>query len=180
MMKPVLKHTADNMRTDNGELRHALVPILPRLRRFCLSLTGNRDSGDDLAQAAIARALAAENQFQAGTRLDSWLFRIAQNLHIDVGRRRTTRGAEINDDALAGTIGSDGREIVEQRSDLAYVRRRFESLPEEQRMILNLVVVDGLSYKDAAETLEVPMGTVMSRLSRARMALARAIGEDAR
>ena len=179
-MKHVLEAKVGGARTDDGDLRHALIPILPRLRRFCLSLTGNRDSGDDLAQAAIARALAAESQFQAGTRLDSWLFRIAQNLHIDAARRRTTRGTEVNDDVLAGQSGSDGREIVEQRSDLAQVRKHFASLPEEQRMILNLIVVDGLSYKDAAEVLEVPMGTVMSRLSRARTALARAIGEGAR
>lgn len=162
----------------NGDLRHALIPILPRLRRFCLALAGNRDSGDDLAQAAIARALAAEGRFEPGTRLDSWLFKIAQNLHIDERRKQATRGSEVDPEILEDRIGSDGRDIVEQRSDLAYVRERFAALPEEQRGVLTLIVIEGRSYKEAAEILEIPVGTVMSRLCRARAALGRAIGGD--
>ena len=158
-----------------SELRRAIVPLLPRLRRFCLGLAGNMDAGDDLVQATIARALGAEHRFAPGSRLDSWLFRIAQNLHIDQRRRRATRGVEIDPDDLAGEAGSDGRAIVEARSDLAHVRQRFERLPEEQRVVLTLIVLDGRSYQQAAEAIGIPIGTVMSRLCRARAALAREI-----
>ena len=144
-----------------------------------MGLTGNRDSGDDLVQATIARALAAETRFVPDTRLDSWLYRIAQNLHIDQRRRRTTRGVEIDPDDIAGQVGSDGRQIVEARSDLDHVRQRFERLPEEQRMVLTLVVLDGRSYQETAEVVGVPIGTVMSRLCRARRALARQIDPEA-
>lgn len=163
---------------NDGELRRALLPILPRLRRFCLSLAGSVDRGDDLAQAAIARALAAERRFEPGTRLDSWMFRIARNLHIDNQRRLKTRGAEMDVDMVAELAGDDGRAIVEGRSDLDRVRAAFETLPEEQRVMMNLIIVDGRSYKDAAEMLDIPIGTVMSRLSRARRALAQAVAVD--
>lgn len=160
---------------NDGDLRRALLPLLPRLRRFCLSLAGTIDRGDDLAQATIARALAAEDRFEPGTRLDSWLFRIARNLHIDAQRRLKTRGAEIDVDLVADMAGDDGRTVMESRSDLDRVRSAFSRLPEEQRMLMTLIVVDGLSYKDAADTLDIPIGTVMSRLSRARQALGRAL-----
>ena len=160
---------------NDGDLRRAIIPLLPRLRRFCMGLAGNRDSGDDLVQATIARALASETLFAPGTRLDSWSFRIAQNLHIDQRRRVATRGFEIDPDDLAGQVGSDGREIVEARSDLDFVRQRFERLPEKQRMVLTLVVLDSRTYQETAEILNVPIGTVMSRLARARQVLARRI-----
>lgn len=163
---------------DDADLRRAIIPLLPRLRRFCMGLAGNRDDGDDLAQATIGRALAAERSFVPGTRLDSWLFRIAQNLHIDQRRRRATRGIEIDPDDITGYAGSDGREIAEVRSDLDHVRQRFERLPEEQRMVLTLVVVDGRSYQETADIIGVPTGTVMSRLCRARRALAHQIDPE--
>ena len=157
------------------EIHTALPLLLPRLRRFCRGLAGSLDGGDDLCQEAIARALAGAGGFERGSRLDRWIFRIARNIQIDSGRRRRTRGEEVDVDYAESTAGDDGRQVTEARSDLARVRSGFRDLPEDQRMLMLLVVVEGFSYKDAAETLEIPLGTVMSRLSRARKALDRCL-----
>jgi len=154
------------------DLRDQIVAILPRLRRFCMALARGQDAGDDLCQAAIERALSRADQFVQGTRLDSWMYRIAQNIHIDQGRRKRTRGVEIDIDDMAGALpGDDGLQIVEGRSDLARAQAALAALPEEQRVLMALVVLDGMSYREAAETLDIPMGTVMSRISRARRAI---------
>lgn len=97
--------------------------------------------------------------------------RIARNAHIDAVRRRRTRGTEVDVEEAISLGGEDGRQITEARSDFARVRTAFAALPEEQRALMLLVTVEGYSYKDAAETLEIPIGTVMSRLSRARRSL---------
>ncbi len=153
------------------EINAALPAVLPRLRRFCMAIAGSRDGGDDLCQEAIARALASAGQFTHGTRLDSWLMRIARNVHIDAIRRRRTRGTEVDIDQAAAVRGDDGRDITESRSDFERVRSAFATLPEEQRLLMLLVTVEGYSYQDAAEMLDIPIGTVMSRLSRARRSL---------
>lgn len=164
-----MSQTQDNPASE--EFKAALVALLPRLRRFCASLAGGIDAGDDLLQATVERALSRAQQWQTGTRLDSWLFRIAQNLAIDQARSRKTRGHQVDVDELEGRIGEDGREIVEQRSDLAAARRAMAALPEEQRMVMALVVLDGRSYRETAECLDIPIGSVMSRLARARAAV---------
>lgn len=153
------------------EIHAALPTLLPRLRRFCLGLAGTRDAGDDLCQEAIARALASSAQYTAGTRIDAWVFRIARNVHIDSQRRRQTRGTEVDIDEATRLSGEDGRTTTEHRSDFERVRGGFAALPEEQRMVMLLVAVEGCSYKDAADILDIPIGTVMSRLSRARRTL---------
>lgn len=156
----------------NGfDLRSEIVTILPRLRRFCMAIARNGDAGDDLCQATIERALSRADQFELGTRLDSWMYRIAQNIMIDSARRKRTRGVEIEVDDAFGLVGDDGVQIVEGRSDLARARLAMAALPDDQRTLMSLVVLDGMSYKDAAETLEIPIGTVMSRIARARRAI---------
>lgn len=145
-----------------------MVALLPRLRRFCHARTRSVEAGDDLTQSTIERALSRIEQWQPGTRLDSWMFRIAQNISIDEGRARTRRGVHIDVDALAGATGEDGRRVVEDRSDLARVRQAIAALPDDQRTLVALVIIDGQSYKEAAAIVDVPIGTVMSRLSRAR------------
>lgn len=156
----------------SGEaFKAAIVAVLPRLRRFCASLAGGIDAGDDLLQGTVERALSRAEQWQAGTRMDSWLFRIAQNLAIDQARSRKTRGQQVDVDVLDERIGEDGRDIVEQRSDLAAARRAMAALSEEQRMVMTLVVLDGRSYRETAEFLDIPIGSVMSRLARARAAV---------
>src|SRR5437016_831065 len=147
-----------------------LIAVLPRLRRFARGLTGTAADADDLVQAACERALARQHQFQEGTRFDSWMFRIVQTIWIDQVRSRDVRkeGGEIAEERL----GSDEPvRRVEARLALDEVRRAVHRLPPDQRTALLLVTVDGLSYKEAAEIVAVPIGTIMSRLARARIAL---------
>ena len=156
---------------DGFDLRSEIVAILPRLRRFCMAIARDGDAGDDLCQAAIERALSRADQFLPGTRLDSWMYRIAQNIMIDGARRKRTRGVEVEVEDAFGLVGDDGLRIVEGRSDLTRAQAAMAALPEDQRALLALVVLDGMSYKDAAQTLDIPIGTVMSRLARARRAI---------
>lgn len=147
-----------------------LVAVLPRLRRFARGLTGSVVEADDLVQAACERALTREHQFQEGTRFDSWMFRMVQTIWIDQIRARGVRKEE--PEAEAERIGTDeSMRRAEARLALAEVGRALEQLPPEQRAALLLVTVDGLSYKEAAVVAEVPVGTIMSRLARARVAL---------
>ena len=158
------------------QLRAELVGLLPRLRRFAYGLTGSLEDGDDLVQGACERALRRLDQFQPGTRFDSWMYRIVQNLWIDQRRARQVRpeaGMEPADlEALA--VGDAEREL-DARLALTNVQRAVKALPDEQRAVLLLVCVEGLSYKAAAEVLEIPLGTVMSRLARARLAIGQAL-----
>ena len=147
-----------------------LIAVLPRLRRFARGLSGSVADADDLVQAACERALARQHQFQEGTRFDSWMFRIVQTIWIDQVRSRDVRkeGGDIAEERL----GSDEPvRRVEARLALGEVRRALERLPPDQRTTLLLVTVDGLSYREAAEVVQVPVGTIMSRLARARIAL---------
>ncbi|MDT0507335.1 RNA polymerase sigma factor [Novosphingobium sp. MMS21-SN21R] len=148
--------------------RGAIVATLPRLRRFCQAMAGSAADGDDLMQATVERALLRSSQFEPGTRLDSWMFRIAQNLHIDSARAAKRRGTAVDVDALHGLAGSDGRDLLERRSELAAAQRALQALPLDQRAVFAMVVIEGRSYRDTAEALDLPIGTVMSRLARAR------------
>ncbi len=148
-----------------------LVACLPRLRRFARGLTGSVTHADDLVQAACERALTRRHQFEEGTRFDSWMFRITQTLWIDQLRSAKVRKEEPeSEDDRMGSDESVRR--VEARLALDEVRRAASRLPPDQRAALMLVTVDGFSYKEAAEIAEVPVGTIMSRLARARAALA--------
>jgi RNA polymerase sigma-70 factor (ECF subfamily) len=147
-----------------------LIASLPRLRRFARGLTGSATEADDLVQAACERALAREHQFQEGTRFDSWMFRIVQTIWIDQIRARDVRKED--GEMVEERLGTDAPvRRVEARLALAEVRLAVERLPQDQRSVLMLVTVEGLSYKEAAEVEGVPVGTIMSRLARARMAL---------
>lgn len=165
------------MTSQDDDLRMQLVALLPRLRRFARGLAASRDEGDDLLQQACEKALARLHQFEPGSHLDRWMFRIVKTTHIDRRRQANRhRTADFTDDLVA-LVPFDAR-IEEQtaaRQGLALVREAVKALPEEQREVLLLVVVDGLSYQDAADVIGVPQGTVMSRLSRARQKLARSI-----
>lgn len=147
-----------------------LIAVLPRLRRFARGLTGSATEADDLVQSACERALSRIEQFQEGTRFDSWMFRIVQTIWIDQLRARKVRkeDGEVDGERL----GSDEAvRRVESRIALVEVRRAVSRLPVEQRTALLLVTVEGMSYKEAAEIAKVPVGTIMSRLARARVAL---------
>ena len=147
-----------------------LIAVLPRLRRFARGLSGSVADADDLVQAACERALARQHQFQEGTRFDSWMFRIVQTIWIDQVRSRDVRKED--GDIAEDRLGSDEpARRVEARLALDEVRRALDRLPPDQRTALLLVTVEGLSYKEAAEVVQVPVGTIMSRLARARIAL---------
>ena len=147
-----------------------LIAVLPRLRRFARGLSRSVTDADDLVQAACERALARRHQFQEGTRFDSWMFRIVQTIWIDQVRARDVR--KENADVAEEHLGSDEPvRRVEARLALDEVRRAVHRLSPDQRTALLLVTVEGLSYKEAAEVMQVPVGTIMSRLARARLAL---------
>ncbi|MGH6933202.1 MAG: RNA polymerase sigma factor [Dongiaceae bacterium] len=164
---------ADNIRVQ-------LVALLPRLRRFAYGLTGSLDEGDDVVQSACERALTRLDQFQVGTRLDSWMYRIVQTVWIDRLRNRKVRNEHGMDPAdLEPLATGDAEREMMARLELAQVRRQVALLPEDQRVVLLLTAVEGRSYKEAAAILELPMGTVMSRLARARLALGKALESNA-
>jgi RNA polymerase sigma-70 factor (ECF subfamily) len=156
----------------DGTMRADMLAALPRLRRFCDGLCRQGGDGDELMQATVERALARSHQFVPGTRVDSWLFRIAQNMFIDDRRRDRRRGAHVPVDDIVTLAGDDGRTVVEHRSELATVYRALDLLPPDQRAAFLLVAVEGQSYREAAEILDIPQGTVMSRLARARARIA--------
>ena len=160
-------------------VRDGIEGMLPRLRRFARGLTGNASDADDVVQAACEKALGSAHRWASGTRLDSWLYRIVHTVWLDEVRRRRHRNGTGLDEA-AEEAGDDVVAHVEARLRLEEVRRLMAALPEEQRAVLLLVCVEGLGYRDAAEALGVPIGTVMSRLARGRAALLTRLGETPR
>jgi len=162
-----------------ADIRHRMVAILPKLRAFAHSLARTTDGADDLVQATCEKALRAADTWVEGTRLDSWMFRIMQNQWIDQ-KRRARPQMTIDSDSASPLMGEDGARTVEARMTLKSVRDFIDELPEEQRAVLVLVCVEELSYREAAEVLDVPLGTVMSRLSRARSTLIEAVEGERR
>lgn len=156
------------------DLADRIVALLPRLRRFALTLTRQENEGDDLVQATVERALLRLDSWAPDTRLDSWLFKIMQNLWIDQLRLQRSRGGADLEGAEQ-IAGSDGRHVVGVRRELQATLAAVLRLPEDQRAVVGLVLIEGLSYRAAAEILHVPIGTIMSRLSRARATLEQAV-----
>jgi RNA polymerase sigma factor (sigma-70 family) len=153
-------------------IRSQMVQLLPRLRRFAIALTGSAADGDDLLQDTVERALRGLHQWEPGTRLDNWMFRIAKNRYID-NRRRNRRSRLVMMDAPqeAASVYSDGMRAVEAHLALKDVTQALQDLPVEQREALALVVIEGMSYRDASDVLGIPIGTLTSRIARAREAL---------
>jgi RNA polymerase sigma-70 factor (ECF subfamily) len=152
---------------------HDLVAMLPRLRRFALMLCRSPSLADDLVQGACERALANAGSWTPGTRFDAWMFRILRNHWIDHLRRLRTEGMSADIDSQGQSLRDEGagEGPVISRLTLAEVQRAITHLPEEQREVLMLVCVEDLAYREAADVLGVPIGTVMSRLARARKRL---------
>lgn len=122
-------------------------------------------------QEACLRAFARLDQWQPGTRLDSWMFRIIHNIWIDQKRASKVRGTVIDLDLAPEIAGPDGRDVVERRMTLNRVLEAMDKLPQEHRELIALVSIEGVSYQEAAAILQIPIGTVTSRLVRARRAL---------
>lgn len=154
-----------------------LVALLPRLRRFARSLTRDAADADDVCQMTIERALKSWQQWQGGTRLDAWVYRIMRNIWIDEGRARTRRKQTFAPEADGVDVGDHGDAAIEAHAEMGNVGRAMARLPGEQREAVMLVLVEGFAYKEAADILGVPMGTLTSRLVRGREALLRELGE---
>lgn len=156
-----------------------LLALAPRLRRFAMSLSRHEADGDDLCQAAIERALRARDKWQPGTRLDSWAMTIMRNIWIDEVRARRRRAETFAPAEAGDAVGDAGDRRIEAAVELGQVDRALATLPDEQREAIALVLVEGFAYKEAADILEIPMGTLSSRLVRGREALMQALGEAA-
>ncbi len=157
------------------EISERIVELLPRLRRFARSLSRNQHDADDLVQSAVERAWRNLDQFKAGANLHSWMFGIMKNAWLDnlrAGKRR--REVALPED----TGDHPAVNPTDMNANLWSVSEAMDKLPEEQRLAVALVLVEGLSYKEAAEVLEIPMGTLTSRLARGRTALATALGDN--
>lgn len=160
--------------TESGrrEVRDGLEPCLARLWRYGLVLSRSRDAADDLVQATCLRAIERADQFEAGTRLDRWLFAILRSIWLnEIRSRRVREGGGFVD--AEDALSVDGAHVIETNIVAAEVLRAIGQLPEAQRETVLLVYAEGYSYAAAAAALGVPIGTVMSRLAAARAALAR-------
>jgi RNA polymerase sigma-70 factor (ECF subfamily) len=149
-------------------IQEQIVALLPRLRRFARNLVRNPHDADDAVQIAVERALLRLDQWRSDARLDSWLFKILRNAWIDEVRARARRAKIMMPEEAGEQIGEATmeREIERWSAEAALAR-----LPEDQRLAVGLVLIEGLPYKDAAEVLDVPLGTLTSRLARGREAL---------
>ena len=154
------------------EVRNGLRPLFPRIWRYCLALTGSRDRANDLAQAACLHALEKAHLYEPGTHLDRWMFRITHNLWISELRKERVRKGGGMPVVEADDI-PDPAQNQERDYDRKEIMRSVLDLPEAQRSTVFLVYVEGYSYKAAAEILNIPLATVMSRLATARSNLGR-------
>lgn len=145
--------------------RAELVSLLPTLRRFGRAITRHREDADDLVQTALERALTRREQWEPGTRLVSWMFKIMNNAWIDEVRWRTRRDQVFAPEEAGEHVGIAP---IERHIEALAVRKAMKQLNDEQRIAVGLVLVEGLSYKEAAEVLDIPIGTLTSRLARAR------------
>ena len=160
-------------------MRRGIAKLYPRLHRYCLVLTADPATADDLAQAACLRALERSDQFQKNTNFGFWIFRITQRLWIDELRKNAVR-------AGGGLFSVDEVDLVDHspNPESHLINREIlqgiMQLPEAQRVTILLVYGEGYGYRDAAEILEIPIGTVMSRLAAARGKLVAKYKDQAR
>ena len=154
-----------------------LAGLLPRLRRFAHALSRNSPDADDLTQATIERALRSRDQWQPGTKLDSWCYRIMRNLWIDTARANSRKTAREAPEGEGLNVGLDPRESMDAAVDLRRIMAAMSRLPDEQREVVALILVEGFGYREVSEMLGLPIGTVSSRLVRGRTALLAMVGE---
>lgn len=168
----------ENKLDEESNLAAQIVELRPRLVRFAYSLTRDREAAEDLAQEAIARALTSQWRFQSGTNLKAWLFRILRNIHLNVLRAARTHPPLVSiEELVADPIGlhelsqNPVEARVIERADLRRIADVYRTLPSAFAIPLFLTAVEELSYAEAASILDVPIGTVMSRVYRARRLL---------
>ena len=160
-----------------ADIRSRLVEQIPRLRRYALALTRNAATADDLVQDCLTRALAKVHLWQEGTDLRAWLFTILHNQYDNQVRRAVREGTVV---ALSDTEAKQELTISpnqDKRLELRDLERALAKLPEEQRSALLLVGMECMRYEEVAAVLNVPVGTIRSRLSRGREALRQLTGK---
>ena len=142
----------------------ALLAEIPRLRRYARAMLGNRAAADDLVQDTLERAWVRLSQWRVGSDLRAWLFSIMHNLRVDQLRRPAVSTQSMDEDDLDTPTRATQTDVLEVRD----IESALSQLPDEQREVLLLVALEEMSYAEIAETLAIPVGTVMSRLSRGR------------
>ena len=150
------------------DFNQELCALLPRLRRFARTLARDPADADDLVQVALERALARASQWRPEARLDAWVFGIVRNAWIDEVRSRQRGQQVFVPEEFGENVGHSPMDLQDQAMT---VQAAMDHLPEEQRMAIALVLIEGLSYREAAEAMDVPIGTLTSRLARGREAL---------
>ncbi|MDP3660533.1 RNA polymerase sigma factor [Phenylobacterium sp.] len=153
------------------DFQREIIALLPRLRRLARALAANVSDADDLVQLTVERALERAGQWRPGSRLDSWMFRIMKNAWIDETRGRVRQSRIFAPEEEREHVGTDGSGAMHARLELRDVEAAMGRLPDDQRVAVALVLVEGMSYREAAEVLQVPEGTLTSRLVRGRAAL---------
>jgi RNA polymerase sigma-70 factor (ECF subfamily) len=179
-------------KAQDSPLRDDLVAAIPNMRAFAISLCGNRDRADDLVQEALVKAWNHLDSFEQGTNLKAWLYRILTNTYINIYRAKKRRPEETDLDDVedlflyhrlggleAATLGRSAEDELMDYFTEAEVKDAIEALPDTFRMAVLLADVEGFSYKEIAEILDIPIGTVMSRLHRGRKALQKRLYEFA-
>ncbi|WP_303287352.1 RNA polymerase sigma factor [Marinobacter sp. SS8-8] len=150
-------------------MQQEITELLPGLRRFAYSLTGSMADADDLLQNTVERLLTRD--MPGDVDLTKWAFRICRNVWIDECRARKVRREAAEQPELSDGLVTNGEHQTTKEIEWNRVESAMSRLPEDQRQIISLVAIQGMPYKMVAEILEVPKGTVMSRLARARAAL---------
>jgi RNA polymerase sigma-70 factor (ECF subfamily) len=159
-----------------GQFRQHLLAAIPKLRAFALSLAAHADYADDLVQETLMKAWNHQNSFQEGTNIKAWLFTILRNEYFSQLRKRR-REVEDADGDYAGSVMTPGGQ--ESQLDMADLRIALQQLPDDQREAVVLVGASGFSYQEVADICHVPVGTVKSRVNRARNKLAVLLGNEA-
>jgi RNA polymerase sigma-70 factor (ECF subfamily) len=153
------------------DFREELIGMMARLARFAVALTRSRHEAEDLVQMTCERALTHAQQWRVDTRLDSWLFRIMQTIWFNELRSRAARNRWHTEAHRTHDLAMDGERLAVTRLMLREVAQTIFQFSEADRAVLVLVCVEGLTYRETAEILDIPIGTVMSRLARARLTL---------
>jgi RNA polymerase sigma-70 factor (ECF subfamily) len=150
---------------------------IPRLRRYARALTRDVAAADDLVQDCLTRALGKWHLWQEGTDLRAWLFTILHNQYVNHIRRAVREGAAVGLSENEPLLSRAGQQV--KRLELRDLERAIAKLPEEQRLVILLVGLEGMRYEEVAAVLDLPVGTIRSRLSRGREALRRLTGTEA-
>ena len=143
-----------------------IIEQIPRLRRYARALTGNAHAAEDLVQDCLERAWNKFHLWQTGTNMRAWMFTIMHNIHVNQVRKAVSRPTVVTLNDWTDDRGV--KPVQEKRVEVRNVGAALERLPEEQRAVVLLVGLEELSYQEVAKILSIPMGTVMSRLSRGR------------